>query len=320
LFNLLGLFILLLFSAFFSCSETALTAVSKLRLMHLVEEKRRGAQLLAHLRKDPSRLLTTLLVGNNIVNTWASVLAASVAFEYFKGFTSFNTSLVVGLVTGIMTLLILLFGEITPKTIAFHNAEAIALFISPVIVALEYLLQPVIWLLNFIIRPLTIFFKGPGEKALTIEEVRMISSIYNLGDTSAGEIMTPRDKVKAAEVNMSIEALLGIIAEVRHSRIPIYEGTIDNIIGVVYTKDLIIKKGETIRDYIQPILSVPDSKKVDELMRQMQRARGHIAEVVDKNGVTLGIVTLEDVIEEIVGEIYDEFEGIDRIKTNELEK
>lgn len=320
MFNLLGLFALLLFSAFFSCSETALTAVSKLRLMRLMEEKRRGAQVLVNLRKDPSRLLTTLLVGNNIVNTWASVLAASVAFDYFKGFTSFNTSLVVGLVTGVMTLLILVFGEITPKTIAFHNAEAIALFISPVIVALEYVLQPVIWLLNFIIRPLTIFFRGAGEKALTIEEVRMISSIYDLGETAASEVMTPREKIKAAEVNTTIEELFAIIAEVRHSRIPIYEGTLDNIIGAVYAKDLIIKKGETIRDYVQPILIVPDSKKVDELMRQMQKARGHIAAVVDKNGTTLGIVTLEDVIEEIVGEIYDEFERIERIKANEPEK
>ncbi|NQU16684.1 MAG: HlyC/CorC family transporter [Candidatus Saganbacteria bacterium] len=332
------LFALLFFSAFFSASETSLTAISKIRLARLVKEKRMGTKALGSLKKEPSRMLTTILIGNNIVNIWASVLAASLAFHYFGNIVGKGESFLVAGVTGVMTFVILVFGEIVPKTIALRNAEFVALLVSPAILVLGYIFAPIAWVLNLITRPLVNLFKGPGDKGFTEEEIKMvilagersgiieeeeremISSIFEFGDTVASEVMTPRPDIKAIEVNRSLADLFCLIKEVAHSRLPVYEGNIDNIVGVVYTKDLIAKKGAAIKDYLRQVLVVPESKKIDDIMRQMQSSRTHMAIIVDEYGTTSGIVTLEDLIEEIVGEIHDEFEKgskrIDKIKEN----
>lgn len=322
--GLITLFVLILFSAFFSGSETALTSISKLRLHKLVKEKKRGANTLSKLRSEPSRMLTTILIGNNVVNIWASVLAASLAIEYFKNLSS--SSLFIGIVTGIMTLVVLVFGEIVPKTIAIRNVEKIALFVAPIILVFEFIFKPIAFVLRYITKPLVFLFGRSGDRSVTEDEIRMIisaggeagvieqeeqemiSSIFEFGDTTVSEVMTPRPDIKAISFDKGLKELLFLIRQVGHSRIPVYEGNFDNIVGVVYTKDLIAKDGNKLSDYIRPVLVVPETKKIDDLMRQMQSARSHLAVAVDEYGITSGIVTLEDLIEEIVGEIHDEFE------------
>ncbi len=322
--GLITLFILILFSAFFSGSETALTSVSKLRLHKILKEKKRGAKALNKLRSEPSSMLTTILIGNNVVNIWASVLAASLAMGYFKNLS--NSSIFVGIVTGIMTFTVLVFGEIAPKTIAIRNVEKFALFVAPILLVFEFIFKPIAFVLRYITKPLVYLFGRSGERSVTEDEIKMvisageeagvieqeeremISSIFEFGDTTVSEVMTPRPDIKAITLDKSLKELRFLIRQVGHSRIPVYEGNVDNIIGVVYTKDLIAKDGNRIKDYIRPVLVVPESKKIDDLMRQMQSARSHLAVAVDEYGITSGIVTLEDLIEEIVGEIHDEFE------------
>lgn len=320
------LFILLLFSAFFSCSETALTAVSKMRIAQLLERKKMGAVALNELRQDAGKMISTILIGNNIVNTWSSVLAASIAFEYFKKIAGNNESVFIGMVTFVMTFLILIFGEITPKSIAIRNAEPIALFVAPIILFFEKVFRPIAWILRFFTRPIIMLFGKSSDKKITEDEIKMVisageregvieqeekemlSSIFEFGDTAVSEVMTPRPDIKSIEVAKTSEDLFSLIKDVGHSRIPVFDGNIDNIVGVVYAKDLIAKEGREMKDYLRPVLIIPESKKIDDLMRQMQSVRTHMAVVVDEYGVTVGIVTLEDLIEEIVGEIHDEFE------------
>lgn len=331
--GIITLSILLIFSAFFSAAETAMVSISRLRLAQMLEEKINGVQALNRIRKEPGRMLTTILIGNNIANIWASVLAASLVFEYSKGITKEDFSFIVGVITGVMTFLILVFGEIVPKTIALRNAEKFALFAAPLILLIEFIFKPIEYLLTIITRPIVRIFGGPGEKSLTQEEIKMvisagvkagvleqeekemISSVIEFSQTSVSEVMTPKPDIHAIELNQSIENLKILIQQVGRSRIPVYEGNLDNIVGVVYAKDLVALQESSIKEYLHPVLTVPESKMIDELLREMQSSHIHMAIIVDEYGSTSGIVTMEDLLEEIVGEIHDEFEkGAKRIE------
>jgi putative hemolysin len=328
--ELILLLIFILFSAFFSLSETAITTVSRLRIAHLVEGKKPGAKNLRRLREDPAKLLATILVGNNIVNISASILGATVATSYFHKLGMKEEGLILGIATGLMTLLILVFGEITPKTLAIHNAESLALLVSPVMTVFEAILYPVAWLMTTISRPFVFLFRGKipeqgpfvteeeikallfvGEREGVIEreEREMISSVFKFGDLTVKEVMTPLQKMVCVDNGDSVGNAITRIKESGHSRLPIFDKSMDNIVGVIFAKDLLdAGKGEKVGEYIRPVIFIPGNKKVSDLMDQMQSEYKHMAIVIDEYGRTIGLVSLEDLLEEIVGEIHDEYE------------
>ena len=340
--EIIALLILFLLSAFFSGSETALTALSRIRVSRMVEQKLVGARLVRQLKENPSEFLSTILICNNLVNIAAAALATSLTIRLFgqMGWGG-GEAAVIGTATGVMTFLILVFGEITPKTVAIRNAEKFSVFVAPIIFALGIVIRPLAYFVGFFSRPFIFLFggkapeKGPfiteeeiryilaaGEKEGVIEqeEREMITSIFEFGETIVREVMTPRPDITAVKGDLPLSGLIRVIVESGHSRIPIYEGNLDNIIGVIYAKDL-LKSGTStdIREILHPAVFVPETKKVAELMHEMQSARTHLAIIVDEYGQTSGLVTLEDLVEEIVGEIHDEFEREEKMieKTDE---
>ncbi|MBU0574028.1 MAG: hemolysin family protein [Candidatus Margulisiibacteriota bacterium] len=327
------LLVLILLSAFFAASETALTSLSHVRVLRMVEKHSPSAGIIKKLKDRPSALLSTVLIGNNIVNISASVLAASVIMGWLERHGWHTVGLGVGAASGIMTFIILVFGEITPKTVAIRNAEPISQLVAWPIFLLTILFTPVAYVLNLFSRPFVLLFGGKPSKApfisqeeiemiiaagekegvLEEDERKMITSIFEFGETSVREVMTPRPDVKSIDISVGIDGAKKVIKESGHSRIPVYEGNIDNVIGILYSKDLLIHENEDMRKFLRSPLFIPETKKVDELLNQMQSARTHIAIIVDEYGVTSGIVTLEDLLEEIVGEIQDEFEKTEKM-------
>jgi putative hemolysin len=328
--EILLLVIFVALSAFFAASETAMTTIGRPRIAQLVELKKPGARTLRKLREDPAKLLTTLLIGNNVVNISASVLATTLVTTYFEKLGLAGVGAIIGVVIGGMTLFILVFGEITPKTVAIRNAEKWALWLAPPLLVIEWVLTPVAWLLSLISRPFIRLFggkmtdKGPfiteeeiksllyiGEQegAIEREDRELISSVFKFGDLTAREVMTARSKMICVEAGGSIDETIGKIKESGHSRLPVYEQNFDNVIGVVYAKDLLAAgRSDKLNDHLRQALFIPGVKKISDVMEQMQAEYKHLAIVVDEFGHTLGLVTLEDLVEEIVGEIHDEYE------------
>jgi putative hemolysin len=329
--SLLLLVILLVLSAFFAMAETAMTTISRHRIAHLVELKKPGAKTLRRLREDPAKLLSTILVGNNIVNISASVLATTLIENYFASLGLKELGMVIGAAIGLMTLFILVFGEITPKTVAIRNAEPLALLLAPVMVVFEWLLNPIAWVLTQISRPIVFLFGGglsnerrpfvseeeikmlliAGEREGVFEkdEREMITSVFKFGDLTVKEVMTERDKMACVGVEASVADAVLAIKQSGHSRLPVYDQNLNNIVGVVYAKDLLeARSNEKIGTYLRQAIFIPSEKKISDLLDQMQAEYKHLAIVVDEFGHTLGLVTLEDLVEEIVGEIHDEYE------------
>jgi putative hemolysin len=324
------LVVLIILSALFAMAETALTTVSRPRIAHLVELKKPGARLLRRLREDPARMIATVLVGNNLVNISASVLATTMIEDYFAKLGMRGEGLVIGVAIGIMTLFILVFGEITPKTLAIRNAEPLALWLSPVMLFAEWLLYPIAWLLTAISRPFIFLFGGrrqekipfiteeeiktlliAGEKegAIEKEEREMISSVFKFTDLTVKQVMTERDKMACIGAESNVGEVVEKIKESGHSRIPVYDHNLDNIVGVVYAKDLLgARANEKIGEYFRQALFSSGETKISDLLEQMQAEYKHLAIVVDEFGHTVGLATLEDMVEEIVGEIHDEYE------------
>jgi len=325
------LFLLILCSAFFSMSETALTCVSRIKIKQMLEEKKYGSKSLNELWENPSRMISTILIGSNGVNMTASALAVSFVIIWFEKMGIGHVGLAVGVVTGVVTFLILAFGEIVPKTIAIKKADSIALFVAPIIEVMAFILNPIVILLNYFCRPLikmfggilpttgplftseeikTILSMGEEQGVIEEEEREMIHSIFEFGETIVREVMTPRPDMQSIDSKENIRSAVEVFAAKKHSRIPVHEGSIDNITGIVYAKDLFLylDKDVTAGEIARPALFVPEGKKLDELLHQMQGAKTHIAIVVDEYGGTSGLVTMEDLIEEIVGEIQDEFD------------
>ena len=322
------LIILILLSAFFSGVEIALFSLSRLRVKHLVRKKVRGARMVEKLKSRPERLLVTILIGNNLVNIGASALATSIVFQFTKSYA-------VGITTGIMTLIILIFGEITPKTLATRYNEAIALAVAKPLLLLQTVLFPIIIAFEAftnILANISGQKKSPlvteeeietfvtvAEKAGQIKDVerRMIHRIFKLDDLEAKDVMTPRHKI----VSVSADSKIRDVAEVFHSRgysrLPVYKGNLDHVKGFVHVVDvqqsLLEKENQAVDTIMRPVLFVPESKKLDSLLRFFQRRRQHIAVVVNQFGTNTGLVTLEDVLEEIVGEIMDETEKIEPV-------
>lgn len=326
-FSYLLLLILLLLSALFSSSETAFTALSRAKIRKLKDSKVKGAYLLERLVEDPQRLLSTLLLGNNLVNILAASIATKLAIDRFG-------SAGVGIATGVVTLVVLIFGEITPKNYAVKHAEKVALFSAPFIVGLSYVFFPLAKLMvlisNLILKiagqsivkgqPFlspeeikAIVDIGEEEGILEEEERKMIHSILEFGDTIVKEIMVPRTEIIALPDTATVNEAIEVALREGYSRIPVYSQNIDNIIGILYVKDMItyVKSGKTdipVKKIMRQPFFVPETKRVDELLREFKKNKTHIAIVLDEYGGTAGLVTLEDVLEEIVGEIFDEYD------------
>lgn len=325
--SILILAILILLSAFFSGVETALVSMSNLKIKYLVDKGKKGATILQKLKHDTHKLLTTLLLSNNLVNIAASAIATSMAIDAFgsKG---------VGIATGAMTFLVLVFGEITPKALATKYAEGISLLVAAPIYYLGIVLTPLIYVLDLVTKNLVRIFGKPaeapsvteeevksiitvGEEEGTINEIEkeLIQNIFDLDKIDVREVMVPRTDMVIVTHNARISEAADIIAEKKHSRMPVCKKRLDKIIGIVNIKDVFSalkegKKDNLVKSIMIKPYFVPENKKIDALLREFQKKKMHMAIVVDEHGGVSGLVTLEDLLEEIVGEIYDESESV----------
>ena len=311
------LLVLIVLSGFFSSAETSLFSISKTKAIHLAKNGGATFRLIRRMKEDPHTLLTTILIGNNLVNVAAAALATSVAMQSFPNFA-------IGIATGAMTFLILVFGEVFPKSIATRNNILIARMAIHPIYWLSLLFFPIIKFLNFI--PwLTGRIKKPQalteEELMTFvevveeegeikeEEKELIHNIFEFDDTNASEIMTPRADMFVIEADEKPD--LEKFVESGYTRFPVIEGDIDHVIGILNIKDLFLHyvttNGETsLRKIMQPAYFVPENKKLDSLLQAFKKRKQHMAIVVDEHGGVSGLITLEDALEEIVGEITDE--------------
>ncbi len=311
------LIILLLLSGFFSSTETALFSISKTKARHLAKNNGNTNMLIKRMKDDPHKLLSTILIGNNIVNIGASALATSVMINIFPNYA-------VGLATGIMTFLILVFGEVLPKSVATQNNILVARISIYPIYWLSILFYPVIKLLNFIpmltgkIRrtpkvteeELMTFVEAVEEEGeIKEEEKKLIHKIFEFDDTNASEIMTPRADMFVIEADEKLH--LEDIVKSGFTRIPVIEDEIDHVIGIINIKDLFLHQATSeteidARKIMTKPYFVPENKKLDKLLHQFKIRKHHLAIVVDEHGGVSGLITLEDALEEIVGEISDE--------------
>lgn len=328
--QIIVVFILLIFSGLFSSAETSLTTVSLYKMKALAEEGNRRAAIVLGLMENPGKVLSTILIGNNIVNITASSLATILATNLFG-------SAAVGISTGILTVLVLLFGEITPKNLATVYNEKFALFYAIPIKVLSTILTPVIWLLdkmcNFIYWILRVD-KSAMNKQMTESELRtivnvshedgviegeekdMITNVVDFGDSVAKEVMIPRTDITMASVDASYEEILGLFMEEQFSRLPIYEENKENIIGILHMKDLFfyreVEAAEKRPFQIRTIMREPyytyEYQKTSNIMDEMRKNSVSITIVLDEYGTAAGMITLEDLLEEIVGEIRDEYD------------
>ena len=317
--------ILLSASAFFSSAETALMTSNKLRMRNLAENGDKRAAKVLKVTENTDKMLSAILIGNNIVNLTASSISTALTLKIFG-------SKLVGIATGILTFLILVFGEITPKNVASKNAEKMALAYIGVISFLVTLLTPVIFIVNTVSKfVISIFNKnGDDNNAVTEEELRamveysheegvseneekkMIVNVVDFGDTVAGDIMVPRVDMVMVDEKSSYEEILQVFREERYTRIPVYEETPDNVIGILNVKDFLLiedKENFVMKELLREPLYTYEYKKTSALMMDMRKTGANIVIVLDEYGITAGLITLEDMLEEIVGEIRDEFDA-----------
>lgn len=319
--------LLLALSAFFSSAETAYTTVNRIRIRTLSEVGNTAARRVERIINDSGKMLSAILIGNNIVNLSASSLTTVLATNVFG-------SGAVGAATGVLTLLVLLFGEISPKTMASVHAEKIALSYSFPIACLMWLLTPVIYIVNTLSRGFMLLFGiDPNRKngnfttnelktimevsheegVLENEEKDIINNVFDFGDTQAKDIMVPRIDMVFVNINDTYDDLLKIYKEEMFTRLPVYEDTTDNVIGIVNMKDLILYEGKPedfrIRDILREAHFTYEYKKISELMLEMKDYSVNFTIVLDEYGTTAGLITLEDLLEEIVGEIRDEYDS-----------
>ncbi len=317
-------FVCLFLSGFFSGSEVALIAITRAKVRTLLAENTKSASALANLKENTDHLLITILIGNNIVNVSAATLATAIAIDYFGDAG-------VGIATGVVVILMLVIGEIGPKTYASKRVDAFALFVARPILFLEKLLFPILWFYDRIRNVSTTDedlqlqhgvteeelkeWIDVGEESGAIEENEraMLHSVFRFGDTIAREVMTPRPDVVMISDSSSLNEALDLFHETGFSRLPVYHGEGENIIGILNVKDVFraIHSGVpdvSIPDMIHEVYFVPESKKIDELLKELQFKQSHLAIILDEYGVFSGVVSIEDILEELVGDILDEFD------------
>lgn len=329
------LIILLLLSAFFSSAETALTTVSRIRMRTLAEDGDKRAARVLKVKDQGPKMLSAILIGNNIVNLSASALTSAIVMRTFGGVAT-------GIATGVLTLLILIFGEISPKTIATMRAEKLSMAYAPVIYALIIVLTPVIFAVNFFSRLFLRLFgikEGIQTEAITEDELRtivdvsqengvieneereIIQKVFDFTDAKAQEVMVPRNHMTSTDVAVSYDDLMELFRESHFSRIPITEEETDDVVGIIYLKDLIFyeDKGHfSARDIMREPFFTYENKNTADLLADMRAASISIAIVLDEYGATAGMISLEDLLEEIVGEIRDEYDSNEEEDIREL--
>ena len=326
-FEILIILVLIVFSAFFSLSEAALLSVGKIRIRHIAESGNNNAKQVVRLLENPERFLAAILIGNNIVNISASVLATDAALRYFG-----DSGLAIA--TGVMTLFILVFGEVLPKTIASRNPENIAILVANPITFVINVLRPIVWFFTTIVNSMIVLVGGKervkhpfvteelinmmlkvGEKEGTIEkhEREIISNVFDFTDEKAHGVMTPRENIVSIEESETLDTALKLINVSGHSRIPVYLIDFDNITGMIYAKDFLKFRdnelGRTkVHEILRPLLIVKAGQGISSVMKELQQKNMAISIVVDNNMKVIGLVSIEDILEELVGEIFDEYD------------
>ena len=328
------LVLLLLLSAFFSSAETALSTVNKTRMRALAEEGNPRAQRVLRIAEDYQKMLSAILIGNNIVNLTASALAAVVVTETFG-------SSWIGLGTGVLTFLVLLFGEIIPKTVAKAHADNMAMLYSGIVLAVMTVFTPLISIINgvatLVLTLLRIDTKdrqaitenelktfvdvSHEDGVIETEEREMIYNVFDFGDARVKDVMIPRIDMKCVEVEASLADVTRAFKEDMYTRLPVYEDNPDNVIGVINVKDLAFiddKQPFHVRDYLREAYYTYEYKKTSGLMEELRESAYNIAFVLDEYGATVGMVTMEDLLEEIVGEIRDEYDSDEEEQIRDL--
>lgn len=318
------LIFLLAFSAFFSSAETSLTTANKIRMRSLASEGNKRAKTVLWLSDHSPQMLTAILIGNNIVNLSASSLTTSIAYK-------FGGSAIV-IANAALTILILLFGEITPKTTATLYPEKISLIYAPIVKVFTKIISPLIVLINLLSKGVLFLFHidanaqnrtmtetelrtivdvSHEDGVIESEEKEMIYNVFDLGDAKAKDVMVPRVHMTFADINSTYDELIEIFREDKFTRLPIYENTTDNVVGTINMKDLLLydnTKDFHVRDILRDAYFTYEYKNISELLVEMREAKFNIAIVLDEYGETAGLITLEDILEEIVGEIHDEYD------------
>ena len=322
--QLIILIILLMLSAFFSSAETALTTVNRIRIRSLADDGSKRAKTVLKITDNSGKMLSAILIGNNIVNVAAASITTSLAYSLGGS--------AVAIANAVITVAILLFGEITPKTTATIHAEKLALIYAPIISIFMKIMTPVIFIINGLSNAVLLLLRiDPNAKNQTMtenelrtivdvshedgviesDEKEMIYNVFDLGDAKAKDVMVPRVHVTFVDVNTTYEELIEIFREDKFTRLPIFEDSTDNVIGTINMKDLLLfdnTKEFHIRDILREAYFTYEYKNISELLVEMREASFNIAIVLDEYGDTAGLITLEDILEEIVGEIHDEYD------------
>ena len=325
--SLIIIFICLVMSAYFSATETAFLSFNKLRMKTMAEKGNKRASLVLKLSANYDSMLSTILIGNNIVNILGTSLT-TILFVNLIG--EANGASVATIVT---TVVVLIFGEVSPKSIAKESPEAFALFSAPILKVLITVLTPFNFLFKQWKKILSLIFKSSGDTGITEEELlsfveeaeqdggideqesMIIKSAISFTELEAIDILTPRVDISAVSTDATKEDIAKVFTETAFSRLPLYEDTIDHIKGIIYHKDFhnyVYNTDKTIDDIVRPALFVPENKKIDDLLKDLQQQKLHIAVVLDEFGGTVGIITLEDILEQIVGEIWDEHDEVNQ--------
>ena len=335
--EILVIALLILLNAFFVAAEFSLVRVRRTRIEHLVEEGNRGARRVERLLATPGRFLATIQIGLTFVGFLAATFAGA---SIVGGFADVLRPIIPGqaqlvallLVTALVSLFTILFGELVPKAVAYAHAERLAFIFAAPIDVLGRVLAPLVWLLTSLTQAIARLFgvpdkqqdqvtteelmilieRGSEQGTIEAEEQQMIGAVLELGEQHVHEVMVPRIDIAALPVTATLDEMIATIVNEGHSRIPIYEETVDKIIGILYAKDLLplLKGGRQpdLRKIVRAPVFVPESISVDDLLHQLQRQKVHIAIVLDEYGGTAGLVTIEDLLEQIVGEIQDEYD------------
>ena len=316
-------------SAYFSATETAFSTFNRIRMKNLAEKGNKKATLVLKLADNYDTLISTILIGNNIVNILASSMATLLFVDLLKNgnLAAFSS----GISTAVMTILILTFGEIAPKTVAKKIPESFAMFAAPLINLLLIIFTPLSFIFKLLQKFLGRIFKSNEDQGMTEEELisiieeaeeegdfdkeesTLIKSAIEFGDLEVGDIFTPRIDITAISKDATEEEIREVFNESGYSRIPVYEGDLDNVIGILNHKDFFassFEDGSDLSEIIKPVMFVPKTQKINDLLRELQEKQLHLAVVTDEYGSTSGLVTLEDILEEIVGDIWDEHDEI----------
>lgn len=325
MYSIIAMVVCVVFSGYFSATETAFTSLNRIRMKNMANDGNKRAREVMELSDNYDNLLSTILVGNNIVN----IALSSIATVFFMGlYPTYGATIA----TAVATIVVLIFGEISPKGLAKEHPEKFAMFSAPFIGILTVLLTPVNWVFAQWKKVLAKVFNADGTRPITEEELltmveeaqteggigeeqsELIQNAIEFNDLDAWDVLTPRVDIIAIEIDDTEEEVHQMFLESGFSRLPVYEGDLDNIVGVLNQKDFhnFIRGGRaSISEYVKPVIFVAGSMKIAQLLKKLQTVKTHIAIIVDEYGGTDGLVTMEDIIEELVGEIYDEHDAVE---------